>query len=145
MSAPTLQEMFARLVAEPSVSCSNPAFDQGNRGVCAQLATWLEDLGCACEIIPIPGQPHKSNLIATLGSGPGGIVLAGHTDTVPYDAQRWRQDPFRVTERDGCLYGLGICDMKGFFPLAIEANSRPKNRGNALPFRSKVTIRLAFP
>ena len=121
MSAPTLQEMFARLVAEPSVSCSNPAFDQGNRGVCAQLATWLEDLGCACEIIAIPGQPHKSNLIATLGSGPGGIVLAGHTDTEPYDAQRWRQDPFRVTERDGCLYGLGICDMKGFFALAVAA------------------------
>ena len=121
MSAPTLQEMFARLVAEPSVSCSNTAFDQGNRGVSAQLATWLEDLGFACEIVAIPSQPHKSNLIATLGSGAGGIVLAGHTDTVPYDDQQWRQDPFQLCERDGRLYGLGICDMKGFFPLAIEA------------------------
>ena len=121
MSAPSVPEMLARLVAEPSVSCSNKAFDQTNAGVCAALATWLEDLGFVCEIVAITAQPGKCNLIATLGRGRGGIVLAGHTDTVPYDDQRWRQDPFRVTERDGRLYGLGICDMKGFFPLAIEA------------------------
>ncbi|HCO61323.1 MAG TPA: acetylornithine deacetylase, partial [Porticoccaceae bacterium] len=55
------------------------------------------------------------NLIATLGSGPGGLVLAGHTDTVPCDEGLWRQSPFELTERDNKLYGLGICDMKSFF------------------------------
>lgn len=48
-------------------------------------------------------------------------MLAGHTDTVPYDEALWSSDPLRLDERDGRWYGLGSCDMKGFFPLAIEA------------------------
>jgi acetylornithine deacetylase len=66
---------------------------------------------------------RKANLIATLGSGPGGLVLAGHTDTVPFDEGRWRSDPLQLTERDQRLYGLGSTDMKGFFPIAIAAAS----------------------
>jgi acetylornithine deacetylase len=69
----------------------------------------------------VPGHPGKANLIATLGSGPGGLVLSGHTDTVPYDASRWNHDPFRLTEDGGLLYGLGTSDMKAFLGLAIEA------------------------
>ena len=54
-------------------------------------------------------------------AGPGGLVLAGHTDTVPFDEGRWRSDPLGLSERDQRLYGLGSTDMKGFFPLAIAA------------------------
>jgi acetylornithine deacetylase len=56
-----------------------------------------------------------------VGEGSDGLVLAGHTDTVPYDEGAWRSDPFTLTERDGKLYGLGVADMKCFFPLVIEA------------------------
>lgn len=118
---PKLDKMLSQLVAIPSVSCTQPSLDQGNRAVVEQLAEWLSELGFNCEILALPGQAHKANLIATLGQGPGGLVLAGHTDTVPYDEGRWRQDPLRLTERDGRFYGLGSCDMKGFFPIAIEA------------------------
>jgi acetylornithine deacetylase len=119
MSSPDLRQMLAALVASPSVSCTDPAIDQGNLGVIALLQEWLEALGFACEVMPVA--PGKANLIATLGTGPGGLVLSGHTDTVPWDQGRWRFDPFRLTEADGRLYGLGTADMKGFFPLAIEA------------------------
>jgi acetylornithine deacetylase len=119
MSSPDLQHMLAALIATPSVSCTDPDLDQGNRGVIDQLAGWLSELGFACEIMEVA--PGKANLIATLGHGSGGLVLAGHTDTVPYDQGRWRFNPFRLTEADGRLYGLGTADMKGFFPLAIEA------------------------
>ncbi len=44
----------------------------------------------------------------------GGLLLAGHTDTVPFDDGRWTRDPFTLTEHDGKLYGLGTADMKGF-------------------------------
>src|SRR5690606_22508367 len=57
----------------------------------------------------------------TLGQGEGGLVLAGHSDTVPYDADLWQSDPFVLTEKDGKLYGLGATDMKGFFPVIMAA------------------------
>lgn len=120
-TTPSLFEMLRALVASPSVSCSDPRFDMGNRGVIDLLAGWLEPLGFAVEIMPIAGHPAKANLIATLGRGPGGLVLSGHTDTVPYDHDKWQSDPFQLRERDGRWYGLGATDMKGFFPVAIEA------------------------
>ena len=122
MNTPSLQAMLASLIALPSVSCTNARQDRSNRAVVEQLAGWLEPLGFRCEIMEVA--PRKANQIATLGSGPGGLVLAGHTDTVPYDAGGWRFDPFELTEAEGRWYGLGTADMKGFFPLAIEA-ARP--------------------
>jgi acetylornithine deacetylase (ArgE) len=121
VAPPSLLDMLARLIEIPSVSSVVPADDLGNRAVVEQLAEWLAGLGFATEIQDIPGQPNKANLIATLGRGDGGLVLAGHTDTVPYDHGRWRSDPFKLTERDGRLYGLGTSDMKGFMALVVEA------------------------
>lgn len=121
---PSLLEMFNTLIATPSVSSVNPRFDSGNRAVVEHLADWLGDLGFSVEVIPLEGHNDKANLIATLGSGPGGLVLAGHTDTVPFDEKRWHFDPFRAIESDNRLYGLGSSDMKGFFALAIEATRK---------------------
>ena len=121
MQAPPLLTMLRSLIETPSVSCTTAALDQSNIGVINQLATWLESLGFTTTVQPLPNLPGKANLIATRGRGTGGLVLAGHTDTVPYDDTHWSQSPFSLTERDGRLYGLGTCDMKGFFPIAIEA------------------------
>ncbi len=112
-----------RMIGLASVSSSNPAIDQSNQPVIDYLAEELEALGFACEVVPSPSTTGnaKRNLIATFGGGPGGIVLAGHTDTVPFDEPLWHSDPLRLRERDGRLYGLGVTDMKGFFPIAIEA------------------------
>lgn len=118
---PGIRDMLTRLIALPSISSATPSWDHSNEPVIRQLAEWLEPMGFVTEIMPVPGMPGKYNLIATLGSGPGGLVLSGHTDTVPFDDKRWQSDPFTLTERDDRWYGLGTCDMKGFFPLAIEA------------------------
>ena len=121
---PDLRALLTGLIATPSMSSVSPAFDTSNRPVIDLLAQWLFDLGFQVEVLPLPTQPHKANLIATLRHGPGGLVLAGHTDTVPYDEGRWNHDPFRLTEADNRLYGLGTSDMKGFFAVAIEAARR---------------------
>ena len=100
-----------------------------NKPVIDHLAEQFEFLGFECEIIPVPSQKNdKFNLIATLGTGPGGLVLAGHTDTVPLDEELWSIDPFKVTERNGKLFGLGVTDMKGFFPIIMEAVKPLLNR-----------------
>ncbi|RWU26680.1 acetylornithine deacetylase [Pseudomonas alkylphenolica] len=119
MPLPSLKDQFAALIAAPSVSCTQPALDQSNRAVIDLLAGWLGDLGFDCDIQQV--NPGKFNLLASYGSGPGGLVLAGHSDTVPYDPQLWSTDPLKLTEVDGRWVGLGSCDMKGFFALIIEA------------------------
>ena len=119
---PPLLEMIEGLVRTPSVSSVDPALDQGNRAVIDLLASWLDSSGFQVEIMPLAGSPAKANLIATLGSGPGGLVLAGHVDTVPYDVGKWTHDPFSLTEADARLYGLGSADMKSFLALALEAS-----------------------
>jgi acetylornithine deacetylase len=133
LAAPTLMQMLRALIAAPSVSSVSPQFDQSNRAVIELLAAWLEGLGFRSEILPLPHQPDKFDLIATLGSGPDGLVLAGHTDTVPYDATGWRHDPFTLSEADNRLYGLGTSDMKSFFALAIEAARRFRAEDLAAP------------
>ncbi|MGB5260152.1 MAG: acetylornithine deacetylase [Gammaproteobacteria bacterium] len=118
---PPVLEMIGALVSTPSISSADPNLDQGNRAVIDLLAGWLEDTGFRAEIMPLPGSPAKANLIATLGSGPGGLVLSGHTDTVPYDEGHWQYDAIGMTEANERLYGLGTADMKSFMALAIEA------------------------
>ena len=128
---PPFTEMLSRLVHEPSVSCTNPEYDLSNLAVIELLANWFEDLGFATEITPLPGQPHKANLIAHAGpvrerlnandNSSAGLLLAGHTDTVPCDPNRWTSDPFTTSNRDDRFYGLGTCDMKGFFGIVLDA------------------------
>ncbi len=118
---PEFDEMLTTLVAEPSISSTTADIDRSNLRVIEHLANWLVGLGFNTELMPLPDAPHKANLIATMGSGEGGLVLAGHTDTVPFDERKWQSDPFTLTDKDDKLYGLGACDMKGFFPVALQA------------------------
>ncbi|MDA0788353.1 MAG: acetylornithine deacetylase [Proteobacteria bacterium] len=118
---PTIPEMVRNLIATPSVSSTLPQYDLSNRDVVNLLAEWLEALGFRIRVSPIPSAPGKVNLIAILGSGDRGLILSGHTDTVPHDEHRWDSDPFTLKEQDGRWYGLGTSDMKSFFALVIEA------------------------
>ncbi len=62
----------------------------------------------------------KANLFATLGDQKSaGIILSGHTDTVPWDGQNWSVDPLGAVVKDGSLYGRGSADMKGFIGIAL--------------------------
>lgn len=108
------------LLSLPSVSSTNSAIDMSNLGVIHELASWFSALGFHCEVIPL-AQSGKANLLATTGQGPGGLVLSGHTDTVPFDESLWQMNPLALTQRDNRLYGLGSTDMKGFFAVVYEA------------------------
>lgn len=89
------------------------------------LVEWVADrLGCAGARIRLSHDDDRSkaNILASFGPrSPGGIVLSGHTDVVPVDDQNWSSDPFRLTERDGKLYGRGTADMKGFVAACLAA------------------------
>jgi acetylornithine deacetylase len=120
---PTTLDMIKALIETPSVSSALSELNMSNRPVVDLLADWLEDEGFKVEIQPLPQQPDKANLIAVKGDArtPGGLVLSGHTDTVPCDPKLWRHDPFKLYEDGNKLTGLGSADMKSFFALAITA------------------------
>ncbi|TAN48280.1 MAG: acetylornithine deacetylase [Methylococcaceae bacterium] len=121
MQLPPLLSLIGQLVAQPSVSSYDPQYDQSNLPVVHLLAEWAETLGFAVSVQQI--SPSKANLLAVLGDAVdrNGLVLSGHTDTVPYDAGQWHSDPFCLSERGHRLYGLGVADMKAFFALALSA------------------------
>ncbi|KQW59420.1 acetylornithine deacetylase [Variovorax sp. Root411] len=67
----------------------------------------------------------KANLFATLGEGkPAGVIVSGHTDTVPWDGQDWSVDPLSAVVRDERLYGRGSADMKSFIAIALSNAKR---------------------
>lgn len=81
----------------------------------------------------------KANLFATLGEGkPAGVILSGHTDTVPWDGQDWSADPLSGQVRDGRLYGRGSADMKSFIAIAVA------QAGAFLASEAPFAIHLAF-
>ena len=81
----------------------------------------------------------KANLFATVGEGkPAGVIVSGHTDTVPWDGQDWSLDPLGADVKDGRLYGRGSADMKGFIGLAVA--QVPAWLAADLPF----AVHLAF-
>ncbi len=106
--------LLGTLIAHPTVS------SQSNLELIHALAERLDDAGARVELQTSP-DGRKANLFATLGpEEPGGIVLSGHSDVVPTEDQAWTNDPFKMVERDGRLFGRGACDMKGFIAAAVS-------------------------
>ncbi|ENS5607584.1 acetylornithine deacetylase [Vibrio mimicus] len=119
MPLPSFLEVYEGLISTSSISSTDARWDEGNEQVIAKLADWLSALGFAIQIEQVA--LNKQNLIAKLGSGEGGLLLAGHSDTVPFDEGRWNYNPHALTQANNRFYGLGTADMKGFFAFIYEA------------------------
>ncbi len=100
-------------------------FDTTSRNSNLPLIDWVEGyLGrCGVAYERIPDQAGvKANIWATIGpADKPGYILSGHSDVVPVDGQSWASDPFRLSRRDGRLYGRGATDMKGFVACCLAA------------------------
>ena len=125
--------MLRTLVSTSSISSLRQELDSSNRGVLDHLGNWLEELKFKVDISPVPNTNGKFNLVARKGRGEGGVLFAGHTDTVACDEDLWTYDPFDVNEAEDKYYGLGSCDMKGFFPIALAAASAYSERSLRAP------------
>jgi acetylornithine deacetylase len=98
----------------------------------------LVQLGVASRLT-YNAEKTKANLFATLGEGkPAGIILSGHTDTVPWDGQDWSADPLSAAVTDSRLYGRGSADMKGFIAVALA------HAADFLDSKAPFAIHLAF-
>jgi acetylornithine deacetylase len=81
----------------------------------------------------------KANLFCTIGDPRlPGVVLSGHTDVVPVDAQAWSVDPWAAVATGERLVGRGTADMKAFLGIVLAAVPDMLARPLAAP------IHLAF-
>ncbi|MBT8521241.1 succinyl-diaminopimelate desuccinylase [Polynucleobacter paneuropaeus] len=111
-------------------------------GGCQELiAQRLQAIGFHTEsIVSGPDDFRVSNLWAIkkgqLGDQGKVFVFAGHTDVVPTGPlEKWTNDPFTPTIREGRLYGRGAADMKtslASFVVATEefVTAHPKHSGS---------------
>jgi len=76
------------------------------------LASYLE--GSGADLERYEAAPGRSSLVARIeGSDPTApsLLLMGHTDVVPVNADRWQRDPFGGELVDGEVWGRGAVDM----------------------------------
>nr|WP_312970145.1 acetylornithine deacetylase [Pseudomonas sp.] len=115
MNEPTSRALLERLIGFATVSRDS------NLELIDFIREYLAGFGVSSELFH-NAEGTKANLFATIGpTDRGGVVLSGHTDVVPVDGQAWTVEPFRLTERNGRLYGRGTADMKGFIACVLAA------------------------
>lgn len=128
---PKLLDLASRLVGFDTVSAKS------NVPAVEWIAGELEARGCAVSLQryeDVRGVP-KVNLVARFGPPePGGLLISGHVDTVPFEGQTgWSRDPLRLALEGDRLYGRGIADMKGFLAQCIHIAGRIDHRSLRRP------------
>ncbi|WP_321883755.1 acetylornithine deacetylase [Paraburkholderia bannensis] len=132
MSERTSRTLLERLIGFATVSRDS------NLELIAFIERYLAEFGIQSELF-YNAERTKANLFATIGPRDrGGVVLSGHTDVVPVDGQAWTVEPFRLSARDGRLYGRGTADMKGFIASVLAAVPLFQSAGLKTP------VHLAF-
>lgn len=84
---------------------------------------------------------NRYNVYATFkGSSKKSIMFNGHVDTMPAgDYSLWDNDPHSAYIKDGKIYGLGVCDMKGGLMAGIMSVELLKNSDIGLPLNVYIT------
>ncbi len=132
MTRPSSRDILAQLIAFDTTSSNS------NLPLIAHIEDYLDGYGVPSRRV-YDATGLKANLFATIGpSDAQGVILSGHTDTVPVEGQNWASDPFKLEAREGRLYGRGSCDMKGFIACVLAAVPKLVSRPLTKP------VHLAF-
>jgi acetylornithine deacetylase/succinyl-diaminopimelate desuccinylase-like protein len=108
----------------------------GERKAAEHVAALLDEVGIDAELYE--GVPGRTNVVARWGSGSGDpLLLHGHLDVVPAEADDWTVHPFSGEVQDGYLWGRGAVDMKDFDAMLLSV-VRARARAGAEPPRPTV-------
>ncbi|MGH3264073.1 MAG: M20/M25/M40 family metallo-hydrolase, partial [Trebonia sp.] len=113
----------------------------GERKAAEYVAGLLAEVGL--EPTVIESDPRRTSLVARIEgadrSRPA-LLIHGHLDVVPANADDWKVHPFSGEIADGCVWGRGAVDMKDMDAIML-AVVRQRLRTNRKPARDVV---LAF-
>ncbi|MGK2947125.1 MAG: M20/M25/M40 family metallo-hydrolase [Acidimicrobiales bacterium] len=101
------------------------------------LETYLEGSGIDLERYePVAGRTSLVGRIEGTDPNAPSLLLMGHTDVVPANAERWRHDPFGGELIDGQVWGRGAVDMLNLTASMAVATKRLAASG----FRPRGTL-----
>ncbi len=108
----------------------------GERKAAEHVATLLDEVGIESELWE--AEPGRTNVLARWGGSTGDPVLVhGHLDVVPADADDWQVHPFSGEVQDGQVWGRGAVDMKDFDAMLLST-VRARARAGRVPDRPLV-------
>ncbi len=108
----------------------------GERKTAEHVATLLDEVGIESTLVE--AQPGRTSLYARWGGSVGDpLLLHGHLDVVPADADDWQVHPFSGEIRDGYVWGRGAVDMKDFDAMLLSV-VRARTRAGRQPSRPMV-------
>jgi acetylornithine deacetylase/succinyl-diaminopimelate desuccinylase-like protein len=96
------------------------------------LASYLEDAAGGLDLETFEPLPGRSSLVARIeGRDPDApsLLLMGHTDVVPANADGWQRDPFGGELVDGEVWGRGAVDMLNLTASMAVATRRLASTG----------------
>ncbi len=99
------------LIRIPSVNYGEGKGDE--KAVAEYVVESLSEVGITATIYE--SAPNRCNVIARIKGSDStrpGLVVHGHLDVVPANADDWSVDPFSAEIRDGMIWGRGAVDMK---------------------------------
>lgn len=141
---------YAELGAEAVRLCQEliriPSVNHGGgRGDELAAAQYVAEYLRSCGLDPVLyyAAPTRVSVVARIkgrDSSRPGLVLHGHLDTVPADANDWKVDPWSGAIKDGEIWGRGAVDMKDMDAM-ILAIAKDWHRRGYVPDRDVV---LAF-
>ncbi|HEX3199750.1 MAG TPA: M20/M25/M40 family metallo-hydrolase [Propionibacteriaceae bacterium] len=115
----------------------------GERVAAERVGELLDEVGIASELMePEPGRTSVVAHWAPEGvdTSLSPLLVHGHLDVVPANADDWSVPPFSGEVVDGCVWGRGAVDMKDFDAMVLSV-VRARARAGAAPRRP---IRLIF-
>lgn len=108
----------------------------GERKAAEHVAALLTEVGIHSEIHE--SEPGRASVLARWGGTSGDpLLLHGHLDVVPADADDWQVHPFSGEIQDGYVWGRGAVDMKDFDAMLLSV-VRARQRAGAVPERPMV-------
>ncbi|MBO0868940.1 MAG: M20/M25/M40 family metallo-hydrolase [Micromonosporaceae bacterium] len=102
----------------------------GERVAAEYVAGKLTEVGLQVEIRE--SAPGRTSVVSRFeGTDPsrGALLLHGHLDVVPAQADEWSVPPFAGEIRDGYLWGRGAIDMKDFDAMLLAVVRDWRRRG----------------
>ncbi len=115
----------------------------GERAAAEYVAEKLAEVGLEPQIFE-SAKGRASTVARIAGEDPSrpALLIHGHTDVVPANADDWTHHPFAGEIVDGCVWGRGAVDMKDMDAMTL-AVVRDRLRGGRKPPRDIVLAFLA--